>query len=160
MNDATQIDATKAGLPRLENRVSFLAHRINAKLIQSCNPVLNPHDLDLYSSRIVFALSERGSMKVGELVELMALPQSTMSHQLKRLEKSGILERNRSRTDNRTVVITLTDAGKDAAKICANLSEAILGYVEDEFDAQEVEVLKKLMKRLFDCLPQPGDVKL
>jgi DNA-binding MarR family transcriptional regulator len=142
------------GRRRLEDRVSFLTHRINAKLQQLCNPVIAPYDLDLYSSRIIVALAEKEAMKVGELVDLMALPQSTMSHQLKRLESDGYVLRTRSSTDNRTVVITLTEKGREVAETCNRLSDIILSYVSEELDENEIVLLSNLLQRVFASLPK------
>lgn len=144
----------------LEDRVSFLTHRINARLQQVCNPVLAPRKLDLYSSRIIAALSERGAMKVGELVDLMALPQSTMSHQLKRMEKDGYVHRTRSETDNRTVVITLTENGEQVAETCNALSDCILATISAELTEEELEQLTVLLQRVFQSLPKEGDIQL
>lgn len=144
----------------LEDRVSFMTHRINARLQQLCNPVIAPYQLDLYSSRIIVALAEKGAMKVGELVDLMALPQSTMSHQLKRLEKDGYVLRTRSDLDNRTVVITLTDKGADVAEICNRLSDSILSSVSEELTDEEIELLTKLLQRVFASLPREGSISV
>lgn len=144
----------------LEDRVSFLTHRINARLQNLCNPVIAPYRLDLYSSRIIVALAERGAMKVGELVDLMALPQSTMSHQLKRLEKDGYVLRTRSDTDNRTVVITLTDEGVAVAETCNRLSDSVMSSISKELSADELELLTKLLQRAFAALPKESDMSV
>lgn len=144
----------------LEDRVSFLTHRINAQLQQVCNPLIADHKLDLYSSRIIVAIAEKGPMKVGELVDLMALPQSTMSHQLKRLERDDYVTRTRSDADNRTVVITLTQKGTNVAEICNRLSDVIMANVSKKLSNEEIELLSSLLQRVFSCLPKVGDVNL
>lgn len=144
----------------LEDRVSFLTHRINARLQQLSNPILAPLQLDLYSSRIIVALAERGPMKVGQLVDLMALPQSTMSHQLKRMEKDGYVLRTRSDSDNRTVVITLSDKGEAVSETCNRWSDQVLNAVSDELNDQEIEQLSRLLQRVFASLPKEGDLRL
>ncbi|ABD55190.1 transcriptional regulator, MarR family [Jannaschia sp. CCS1] len=144
----------------LEDRVSFLTHRINARLQQLSTPILTPLKLDLYSSRIIVALAERGPLKVGQLVDLMALPQSTMSHQLKRMEKDGYVQRTRSDTDNRTVVITLTDEGETVSETCNRWSDQVLNSVSEELSDSEIEALSALLQRVFKSLPQEGDIQL
>ena len=158
---------TKAEKPKvkpdrrpLDRRISFLAHRINARLVHLCNPLIAHYNLDLFSSRIIVAIDEKGPMKVGELVELMALPQSTISHQLKRLERNNYVVRTRSETDNRTVVITLTPEGEKMAEINNRLSDMILENLNSALDRNEVELLTKLLLRVFDCLPSEVDIKL
>lgn len=145
--------------PRLEERVTFLTHRINARLQQVSHPVISPYGLDLYSSRILFALAENGPMKVGQLVDLMALPQSTISHQLKRMEKSGLLIRTRSETDNRSVEVRTTEQGRAATRVCTALSDAIIERLNDEFDAGEMRVLIDGLNRVFDALGQMPNLR-
>jgi DNA-binding MarR family transcriptional regulator len=144
----------------LENRVSFLTHRINARLQQLSNPILAPLQLDLYSSRIIVALAERGPMKVGQLVDLMALPQSTMSHQLKRMEKDGYVQRTRSDLDNRTVVITLTDKGAIVSETCNKWSDQVITSISQELSDVEIELVSSLLQRVFKSLPKEGDIQL
>ena len=161
MESAVKNRVVSAGKRRpLEDRVSFLTHRINARLQQVCNPVIAPYQLDLYSSRIIVALAEKGAMKVGELVDLMALPQSTMSHQLKRLEKDGYVLRTRSDTDNRTVVITLTAKGADVAEICNRLSDNIMASISEELNEDEIVILTQLLQRVFARLPEEGTIEI
>lgn len=144
----------------MENRVSFLTHRINARLQQLSNPILAPLQLDLYSSRIIVALAERGPMKVGQLVDLMALPQSTMSHQLKRMEKDGYVQRTRSDLDNRTVVITLTDKGATVSETCNKWSDQVITSISQELSDVEIELVSSLLQRVFKSLPKEGDIQL
>lgn len=138
----------------LDQRISFLAHRINARLNHLCNPLISPHKLDLFSSRIIVAIAEKGPMKIGELVEFIALPQSTISHQIKRLERDNHVRRTRSETDNRTVVITLTPLGEEVAEKCNQLSDMILENISGALSQEEIDVLTNLMTRVYEALPR------
>jgi DNA-binding MarR family transcriptional regulator len=146
-------------LPPLEERATFLIHRVNAKLAQACNPVFAEHDIDLYSSRIVVALSQHRKLNVGALVELMALPQSTISHQLKRLEKNGHVLRTRSKEDNRAVEVTLTPEGERLAETCNQLSRTIYLAAVASFSDEEVELLQRLLQHMFENLPDVAALK-
>lgn len=145
--------------PPLEERATFLIHRVNAKLAQACNPVFAEHDIDLYSSRILVALSQHRKLNVGALVELMALPQSTISHQLKRLEKMGHVQRTRSKEDNRAVEVTLTAEGEALAETCNQLSRTIYLAAVASFSDTEVEMLQRLLQQMFENLPDVASLK-
>lgn len=155
---SNQSDTTQQ--PPLEKRATFLVHRINAQLQQICNPVIAPYNLDLYSSRILVAVQQFGTVKVGKLVHLMALPQSTISHQLKRLEKVGYVHRTRSEVDNRSVEITLTPDGERVALVCNRLSDVVYGPVMEKMSQQESEKLIELLEKMFVSLPPVGEVSL
>ncbi|MEZ5649051.1 MAG: MarR family winged helix-turn-helix transcriptional regulator [Burkholderiaceae bacterium] len=148
------------GNGRVEDRPTFLVHRITARLQQVCNPVISPYGLDLYSSRIVAAVAQAGKLRIGDLVELMVLPQSTISHQVKRLEALGYVKRTRSSRDNRLVEVTLTPLGQEAAKVCMRLSETIHDSVVDALSATEVDTLRRLLAKMFDALPDAGEIDI
>lgn len=99
-------------------------------------------------------------MKVGQLVDLMALPQSTMSHQLKRMEKDGYVQRTRSDSDNRTVVITLSPKGEAVSETCNRWSDQVMSSISDDLSDAEIEQLSDLLQRVFKSLPHEGDFKL
>jgi MarR family transcriptional regulator, organic hydroperoxide resistance regulator len=150
----TRNDAHTANLPRLEDRVTFLTHRVNERLQHVSNPVIARFGLDLYSSRVLFALDQNGPMRVGQLVDLMALPQSTISHQLKRMEKSGLVHRTRSEVDNRTVFISVTPQGAKATQMCTDLSNLVQERIAEEFSDKELEALTEGLKRVFEILEE------
>lgn len=148
------------GQGRVEDRPTFLVHRITARLQQVCNPVISPYGLDLYSSRIVAAVAQYGTLRIGDLVDLMVLPQSTLSHQVKRLETLGYVTRTRSSRDNRLVEVSLTPRGQEAAKVCMRLSEAIHEAVVGALSPAEADTLRSLLARMFDALPEASDIEI
>ncbi|RMF12150.1 MAG: ArsR family transcriptional regulator [Alphaproteobacteria bacterium] len=141
-------------LPPIENRVSFLIHRVNAQLARLCNPFFARYKLDLFSSRILVALLEKREMRVGELVDLMALPQSTISHQLRRLETQGLIERNRRADDNRSVTVNLSKDGERVASECNALSAVIYDALVDKIPATDLDVLERHLSGMYARLKQ------
>jgi DNA-binding MarR family transcriptional regulator len=144
--------ARPSSVPPLDARVSFLIHRINARLAQVCNPVFRRHHIDLYASRILVVLLERKEVSVGELVDAMVLPQSTISHQLQRLEKLGLVRRRRRQADNRSVGVTLTARGGAVAGECNELSAVVYGAMSRDLATGELDLLRDLLRRIFASL--------
>lgn len=147
-------------LPPIEERVSFQVHRVNAKLAQVTNKVFRFHNVDLISSRILAFLLEREEMRVGELVELMVLPQSTISHQLQRLDKRKLLRRRRTRQDNRSVAVVLTPLGRHVAQECSELSRSVYQRMTENLSDKDIRQLRLLLGKMFNALddfePLPG----
>ena len=115
------LDAVDAA-PEMAQRVSFLVHRVSARIAVIGNRHFRAHDLNHFSARILVLLFEKEELRTGELVDLMVLPQSTISSQLQGLHKKRLIRRRRSRQDNRSVIVTLTDAGRELACDCNELS--------------------------------------
>ncbi len=124
-------DRLAAGIPPVFQRLSFRIHQLNAQLARVCNPLFRQYGVDLISSRILVLVLELGAIRAGELVDLMMLPQSTISHQLQRLEKLSYLERTRRDEDQRVVTVSLTPTGRLVADACEKLSLNVYSALVD-----------------------------
>ena len=144
--------APSSAAPPINRRLTFQVHRVNAKVAQIANPLFRIQQLDLLSSRILVLLLERDEMRVGELVEEMVLPQSTISHQLQRLEKRKLLRRRRARDDNRSVAVSLTQKGLEVARQCNQLSLAVYQHMTERLTDVEAAQLARLLGKMFATL--------
>ena len=140
--------SSQSPLPPLEKRVSFLMHRINAHLNRLTNPMLKRWGVDLTESRLMVALLERGEMTAGEVVALMALPQSTVSHQIKRLEKLGYVKREAAAHDQRSVMTSLTEAGLKVARESNEHSRDVTNKILLAIGRDEMEAVREALLRV------------
>lgn len=144
---ATQTAQT-ARTNSITKRPTFLVHRLNAELARVCNPLFRRLGVDLITSRILVILREQSSAYVGDVVDAMSLPQSTVSHQLKRLEASGLVTRRADKADNRAFVLSLTRKGQSVAAQCNELSDSLYAQLFDEVDAKALEHLISGLERM------------
>lgn len=140
-------------------RLTFLVYRVTAKLTLVANRLFRQHGLDIYSSRILLLLRATGDSAVGHLVEAMALPQSTVSHQLLRLQKQGLIERRRAPGDNRVVRVTLTPDGERAADAVERFSARINRAMIDDLDPIERLVMPKALQKLIGTLDNEASLE-
>lgn len=134
--------------PPLKDRVSFLVHRINAHLLRITKPKLKVWGVDLTEARLLSALLEGGAMPAGDIVRLMALPQSTISHQLKRLEERGYLTRTADLRDSRIITAELTQTGRQVANETNELSRDVAASLARAIGVDDIEKLRIAMKRI------------
>ncbi|PEQ11294.1 hypothetical protein B2G71_17155 [Novosphingobium sp. PC22D] len=132
----------------LTDRISFLVHRINAHLLRVTKPLLKRWGIDLTESRLLVAILEQGEMSAGDIVSTMALPQSTVSHQLKRLEKLGYIVREPTPDDQRRIMARLTETGRQVAKEGNALSRSVTDVVFHAIGADDIEMVRRAMKRV------------
>jgi DNA-binding MarR family transcriptional regulator len=142
----------KPPLPPLNDRISFLMHRIEAKLELICNPYFRRFDVALHNSRMLVMLRESGKARVGDLVSSMVLPQSTISHQLRELEKRKLIRRTPGIADSRSVIVELTARGRRVAKQCNDLSAHVFEAMIDGFSQAELERLRLQLRRIYASL--------
>ena len=144
-----------AGVPpsmALSDRLTFLVHVASARIATIGNRHFRQHDLNHFSARILVLLLEKKSLRTGELVDLMALPQSTISSQLQGLHKKRLIRRRRSPLDNRSVIVTLTPAGLKLASDCDHLSLGVHAAMLSDIPLREqgpaFAFLRKINARL------------
>jgi MarR family transcriptional regulator, organic hydroperoxide resistance regulator len=147
------IDAVpQAGGVAMEDRLTFLVHTVSARIASVGNRHFRAHDLNHFSARILVLLLQHEELRAGELVELMVLPQSTISSQLQALHGKRLIRRRRSRKDNRSVILTLTPEGLELARDCDGLSLRVHHALLDDITERErrggLEFLRKVNARL------------
>ncbi|MFF3496561.1 MarR family winged helix-turn-helix transcriptional regulator [Streptomyces sp. NPDC002795] len=96
------------------------------------------------------AAPEEGPLPVKRLGERLRLDSGTLSPLLKRLEANGLVRRERSATDERSVTIALTDSGAPLKDRAAEVPRKIAAATG--FDLQEIETLRSQLDRLTTAL--------
>lgn len=82
--------------------------RVGTTLLNEAG-VSSPHEL------VLLYLAEHGPVPQTELVHYLGRDRSTVTATLQAMERSGLVTRASSRSDKRTMIVELTDAGRDAA---------------------------------------------
>jgi DNA-binding MarR family transcriptional regulator len=112
--------------------------------------VLRDVELTYPQYLVMIVLWEQGDLTVKRMGELLRLDSGTLSPLLKRLESKGLVARVRSASDERSVIIELTEAGQElrvAAQQVPREIEAAAGLGNDE-----VLALQDLLGRLTTSL--------
>lgn len=114
---------------KLANQLCFPLYAASRNVIGLYTPWLRPLGLT-YTQYIVFlVLWEKDGITVGELCDRLMLDNGTLSPLLKKMQQAGYVERKRSETDDRVVVITLTDRGRalqeEAREVPGKVAECI-----------------------------------
>ena len=129
--EITQIDNPLA----LEQQVCFALAVASRTVIALYRPVLEPMGLTHPQYLVMLALWEFEPVSVKDLSGMLQLEPATLSPLLKRLEAAGLLRRDRSATDERSLAVALTDKGRalrsDALKVPPAIIER-LGMDVDE----------------------------
>ena len=98
---------------KLSNQLCFPLYAAARHVIGLYTPWLKPLGLT-YTQYIVFlVLWEKDGCTVGTLCEKLMLDNGTLSPLLKKMQQAGYIRRTRSEDDDRVVVVTLTEAGRD-----------------------------------------------
>jgi len=96
----------------LEHQVCFALAVAARTVIALYRPVLEPMGLTHPQYLVMLALWEFEPVSVKDLSGMLQLEPATLSPLLKRLEAAGLVRRERSTTDERSLSVSLTDKGR------------------------------------------------
>jgi len=109
------------------------------------------HDLPLTSYEVLMYLAdaELGKLRMGELAERLLLSRSGITRLADRLERQGLIRRERCADDGRGYFAALTDAGR--AKLAAARSDHLAGvraHFIARLDQRQIDELGRIWESL------------
>ncbi len=136
----------------LENQLCFPLYACAKEVVRRYREPLEPLGLTYTQYIVMMILWEYGSMTEGELGKIIHLESGTLAPLLKRLEKQGLIKRNRPADNERKLYIELTDKGQEMKQEAEAVPCAIRNHIplEDHEIMQLRELLNKTMTRLHE----------
>lgn len=98
--------------------------------------------------RILATLYPDAPASIGELADSCLTKQPTMTRQIDRLTKTGLVTRDPAKTDRRRVLVTLTPAGRSLANQLTALARAHEANVLQGHSPQQITDLKTILSGL------------
>jgi DNA-binding MarR family transcriptional regulator len=143
----------------LDNQLCFLVYRLHRGITDLYRPILAELGLTYPQYLVMLVLWEEQPLTVSRLGERLHLDSGTLSPLLKRLEAAGLVDRTRSSTDERSVQVSLTTAGRTlrrrAKEVPARIGGCIAGTPDDYWSTRES--LEALVARVDAALGHGAD---
>ena len=98
---------------KLENQLCFPLYVCSKEVIKKYKPLLDKLDLTYTQYITMMVLWEQGSINVKTLGDMLFLDSGTLTPLLKKLESKGYITRNRDKSDERNLIISITNSGKN-----------------------------------------------
>ena len=120
---------------RLRNQLCFPLYLASKEITRKYQSMLDKLDLTYTQYIVMMFFWEFGRGSARDLSRALLLDPSTLTPVLKKLEQKGYVARARDPEDERSLIITLTDAGaalKDAALDVPKQMGSCIGLSEDE----------------------------
>jgi DNA-binding MarR family transcriptional regulator len=132
-------DEKMVGAPiALSNLFCFALYSASLEMTKLYRGLLKDLGLTYPQYLVMVVLWEQNGLAVNALGDLLHLDSGTLTPLLKRLEKVGLIKRERNPEDERQVLITLTRAGNHLRVKALKIPEAVscaLGISETQADA-------------------------
>ena len=135
---------------KLDNQLCFPLYACAKEVVRRYKPYLDEIGLTYTQYITMMVMWEHKSLSVKEVGRYLYLDSGTLTPVLKTLEKKGLLSRKRSPEDERNLVVSLTDEGRDLKKQAALIPEKMQNCMSlDKEDAMKLyELLHKMMKNM------------
>ena len=132
---------------KIENQLCFPLYACSKEVVRRYRPLLDPLDLTYTQYIAMMVLWEQRSVTVKELGECLFLDSGTLTPLLKKLEAKGYITRKRSAEDERSLIVTVTEAG-DALREQAKDIPAQMAQSSVNLEPAEVKELYRLLYKL------------
>ncbi|GAA4198178.1 MarR family transcriptional regulator [Microbacterium oryzae] len=116
-------------LLKLDNQLCFAIVTAARNVVSIYRPVLEPLGLTHPQYLVMLALWEESPRTLGEIATALALEPATASPLVKRLERQGLVRRERSARDERRLEIGLTEDGAALRERALAVPEQIMARV-------------------------------
>ena len=139
----TKYEALKIG-----NQLCFPLYACSREIIKRYKPFLDEIDLTYTQYIAMMVLWEQGSTTVKELGNALYLDSGTLTPLLKKMEVKGLINRRRSETDERSLIVSLTGAGEALKDKALSVPQQMASCVclEPEEARERYRILYKLLK--------------
>ena len=141
---------------KLEHQLCFTMYACSREIIKLYQPLLKAMNLTYTQYLTMLVLWETDDIPVKELGARLYLDSGTLTPLLKKLEAAGLVTRTRDSTDERSVLIGLTQKGAALQQQGACVPEQALQ--QSMLEPEKLMQLYQLSRELLHDLKQDGDV--
>lgn len=134
----------------LDQQLCFALYSANLALHKVYRQLLAPLAITYPQYLVMMVLWQQDDVTVSEIGARLFLDSATLTPLLKRLDSAGLLHRQRSRKDERQVVVTLTEQGRELHQQARHIPEAVCCAAA--FELKELQSLKIGLETLRDNL--------
>ncbi len=133
---------------KLQNQLCFPLYAGAKEIVRMYTPLLRGIDLTYTQYIAMMVLWEERELTVKEMGKRLFLDAGTLSPLLKKLEQRGLITRRRHSGDERSVVLTITEAGMTLRRRAESIPEKIGSCIP--LSADESRTLYGLLYKILD----------
>lgn len=133
---------------KLENQLCFPLYAAARAVVGKYGPLLKELGLTYTQYIVMMVLWENDGLSVRSLGEKLHLDSGTLTPLLKKLENIGYVTRKRSEEDERVVLVSLTDTGRELKEKAAEVPGEVASCVP--LTQEEAAALYGLLYKIID----------
>ncbi len=115
----------KEDLLKLEKQLCFPLYACAKEVVKQYKPFLDEIDLTYTQYITMMVMWDKKSLNVKTLGKCLYLDSGTLTPLLKKLEKQGLIKRERSAEDERNLIVTITEKGEELKDKASEIPQKI-----------------------------------
>ncbi|MAX79926.1 MAG: MarR family transcriptional regulator [Crocinitomicaceae bacterium] len=139
---------------KLQNQLCFPIYTASRLVTQCYHPILKELDLTYPQYLVMLVLWEKDEVNLSFLTEKLMLKTNTLTPLVKRMESMELLTRERSAQDERNIIITLTEKGKQLKDKAVDIPQNLFNNI-----GISMEKAEQLYALLYEVIEQLEDQK-
>ena len=140
---------------KLSSQVCFPIYSASRLITKAYKPYLDEMGVTYPQYLVLMVLWENDSLSVNQITEKLLLNTNTLSPLLKRMERMQLLQRNRSEADERSVIVQLTEKGKNLKDQAKPIPEQLIKILLTEnIKISDVLQLKEMLNEWIKILTE------
>lgn len=137
---------------KLENQLCFPLYACSKEVVRMYKPLLDRIDLTYTQYITMMVLWDKEQLNVKELGKCLYLDSGTLTPVLKKLETKGYLTRVRSKEDERNLVVSITEEGRELKDKAIQVPEMLAQCVK--LSATEAATLYQLLYKVLGSMAE------
>jgi len=138
---------------KLSNQICFPVYAASRLITREYQPHLDELGITYPQYIALMVLWEKDEISVNEITQKLILNTNTVTPLLKRMELQGLITRQRSNTDERKVIVKLTDKGKALEEKAAEIPQKLIeGLADSNMTVNELISLKESLYQIINFL--------
>ena len=133
---------------KLDNQLCFPLYACSREIVKQYTPYLDPLGITYTQYVTMMALWEHKVLSVKELGKLLYLDSGTLTPVLKKLEEKGLVNRRRSREDERSLIVSLTEEGEALKEKAVDIPYRIAEVLR--IDSDDAKQLYHLLHKMLE----------
>lgn len=135
---------------KIENQLCFPLYACAKEVVKKYKPLLDKIDLTYTQYITMMIMWDKKQINVKSLGECLYLDSGTLTPLLKKLEAKGFITRERSTTDERNLIVSITQKGEELKEEAVEIPNSLSGCVN--LTAEEASQLYTLLYKILGSL--------
>lgn len=138
---------------KLDNQICFRLYTASRLLTQAYHPLLSAQGITYPQYLVLLVLWEKDRQPVNDIAKRLYLETNTVTPLLQRMEKEGLITRQKGTADARQTIVSLTEKGSEMRKKLVEVPYTVGGSILCESVTPEtVPALYRMLDDIIDKL--------